>query len=281
MGRRRTAHGRGLVPGGARGNTRGAGGADGHHARAGRQALDQGPRQRARPAPADHRPATVPGQRPDPGDPQHPRGRGQSPRNPRRPAGRRGARLPALRRERVLGRCPADGGALRALPGRLVPPLPRAVAGHQPARRARERGVHRGRRVSTPEKTVRPPTGLALLLALAALLVIASGVSYYFMQSRPAAAAAHAAPIEALYNLALDAGPAVAGDAGALEHFGQHQKQLEDAAARDPASPFTADARFTRLMSNAAAVARARGALADAGSAARETATLVPRLLSE
>jgi twitching motility protein PilJ len=135
--------------------------------------------------------------------------------------------------------------------------------------------------VSTPEKTVRPPTGLALLLALAALLVIGSGVSYYFMQSRPAAAAAHAAPIDALYNLALDAGPAVAGDASALEHFGQHQKQLEDAAARDPASPFTADARFTRLMSNAAAVARARGALADAGNAARETATLVPRLLTE
>jgi twitching motility protein PilJ len=134
--------------------------------------------------------------------------------------------------------------------------------------------------MSAPVVTVRPPTGLALLLTVAALLLIGSGVSYTLLQARPTASA-HAVPVEALYNLALDASAAVAGDAGALTRFQQRQKALEDAAARDPAAPFTSDARFTRLLNNAAAVLRARGALSDAGNAARETAQLVPRLLTE
>ena len=134
--------------------------------------------------------------------------------------------------------------------------------------------------MSAPGTTVRPPTALALLLGVAALLLIGSGVSYTLLQARPAASA-HALPVDALYNLALDASAAVAGDAAALTRFQQRQKALEDAAARDPAAPFTSDARFTRLMNNAAAVLRARGALSDAGSAARETAQLVPRLLTE
>jgi twitching motility protein PilJ len=134
--------------------------------------------------------------------------------------------------------------------------------------------------MSAPVTTMRPPTTLAVLLGVAALLLIGSGVSYYLLQARPAASA-HAPPVDALYNLALDASAAVAGDAAALTRFEQRQKQLEDAAARDPAAPFTSDARFMRLMNNAAAVLRARGALAGAGNAARETAQLVPRLLTE
>ena len=134
--------------------------------------------------------------------------------------------------------------------------------------------------MSAPVVTVRPPTGLALLLGVAALLLIGSGVSYTLVQARPGAGA-HAVPVDALYNLALDASAAVAGDAAALTRVQQRQKTLEDAAARDPAASFTSDARFTRLMNNAAAVLRARNALADAGSAARETAALVPRLLTE
>jgi twitching motility protein PilJ len=128
--------------------------------------------------------------------------------------------------------------------------------------------------------TVRPPTALALLLTVAAVLLIGSGVCYTLLQARPAAGA-RALPVDALYSLALDASAAVAGDAAALARFQQRQKELEDAAAHDPAAPFTSDARFTRLMNNATAVLRARSALADAGSAARETAALVPRLLSE
>jgi len=134
--------------------------------------------------------------------------------------------------------------------------------------------------MSAPVTTVRPPTALAVLLAVAALLLIGSGVSYTLLQARPAASA-HALPVDALYNLALDAGAAVAGDTAALARFQQRHKALEDAAARDPAAPFTSDARFMRLMNNAAAVLRAGGALADAGNAARETAALVPRLLTE
>jgi len=134
--------------------------------------------------------------------------------------------------------------------------------------------------MSAPVVTVRPPTGLALLLGVAALLLIGSGVSYTLVQARPGASA-HAVPVDGLYNLALDAGAAVAGDAAAFARFQQRQKALEDVAARDRAAPFTSDARFTRLMNNAAAVLRARGALSDAASAARETAQLVPQLLTE
>ncbi len=134
--------------------------------------------------------------------------------------------------------------------------------------------------MSAPLATVRPPTALAVLLTVAAVLLIGSGVSFYLVQAR-FAPGARALPVDALYNLALDAGAAVAGDAAALTRFQQHQKALEEVAAREPAAPFTSDARFTRLLNNAVAVLRARGALADAGSAARETAALVPRLLTE
>ena len=126
----------------------------------------------------------------------------------------------------------------------------------------------------------RQANGLALLLGLAALLVAASGVVYYLVQTRNVSAAG-ALPADALVGLALDANGAVAGDTTALAGLQQHQKQLEDAAAHDPSAGFTSDARFTRLMSNATAVLGARGALTDAGTAARETGTLVPRLISE
>jgi twitching motility protein PilJ len=126
----------------------------------------------------------------------------------------------------------------------------------------------------------RQANGLALLLGVAALLIAASGVVYYLAETRSAVGGA-ALPAEALLGLALDANGAVAGDTAALAGLQQHQKQLEDAAAHEPSAGFTADARFTRLMGNATAVLGARGALTDAGTAARETVTLVPRLVSE
>jgi twitching motility protein PilJ len=125
------------------------------------------------------------------------------------------------------------------------------------------------------------PSGLALLMGAAALLLAGSGVAYWFALSRPAPEKVHSVPVEALYALALDADGAVAGDAGALTRFQERQKQLEDAAAHDAGAPFASDARFTRLMNNATAVLRARSALADAGAAAHDTATLVPRLIGE
>jgi twitching motility protein PilJ len=132
----------------------------------------------------------------------------------------------------------------------------------------------------SPAAVTRSPSGLALLLSLAALLSVASGVAYWFAQSRPVEKA-HSVPVEALYGLALDAPGAVSGDAAALTRFQERQKALEDAAAKDSAAPFVSDARFTRLMNNATAVLRARGALADAGAAAHDTSTLVPRLVAE
>jgi twitching motility protein PilJ len=125
----------------------------------------------------------------------------------------------------------------------------------------------------------RQASGLALLLGLAALLVAASGVVYYLAETRAVGGAA--LPADALLGLALDANGAVAGDTAALAGLQQHQKQLEDAAAHEPSAGFTSDARFTRLMGNATAVLGARDALTDAGTAARETGTLVPRLVSE
>jgi twitching motility protein PilJ len=126
----------------------------------------------------------------------------------------------------------------------------------------------------------RQANGLALLLGLAALLVAASGVMYYLAETRGAAGGA-ALPADALLGMALDANGAAAGDTAALAGLQQHQKQLEDAAAHEPSAAFTSDARYTRLVNNATAVLGARGALTDAGNAARETGALVPRLISE
>jgi len=126
------------------------------------------------------------------------------------------------------------------------------------------------------------PGSLALLLAVAVLLLISSGISYWLaLASRPAPERTHSVPVEALFGLALDADGAVAGDPGALTRFQERQKQIEDAAARDPAAPYVSDARFTRLMKNADAVLGARSALSDAGAAAHDTATLVPKLIAE
>jgi twitching motility protein PilJ len=124
------------------------------------------------------------------------------------------------------------------------------------------------------------PGRLTLLLSLAGLLLLGSGLSYYLVQAS-AEPATHPVPVGTLYDTALDAGAAAAGEPQALARFQQSQKALEDAAARDPGAPFASDARFTRLMNNAAAVLRARAALTDAAAAAHDTATLVPRLTSE
>jgi twitching motility protein PilJ len=126
----------------------------------------------------------------------------------------------------------------------------------------------------------RAPGGVALLLGLSALLLIGSGAAYYLVQARTAAAATHL-PVAALYELALDADGALAGDTGALSRLEQSKKTLEDVAARDAGAPFASDPHFTALLSNAAAVLHARSQLQDAAAAAHDTASLVPRLITE
>src|SRR5256884_9665808 len=83
---------------------------------------------------------------------------------------------------------------------------------------ARESRVRGGRGVTAPAPQLRAPTGLAMLLAAAVAPLVGSGVSYYFLEARPAAAA-HAVPGDALLDLALAAGSGPAGDGAARTRF--------------------------------------------------------------
>jgi twitching motility protein PilJ len=122
----------------------------------------------------------------------------------------------------------------------------------------------------------RAPGILALLQALAVVFLIGSAGAY-LLQGRGASGST-AVPVDALYSLALNAEPALAGDPKALAEFAQNEKSLEDAASRNAGAPFASDARFTRLMGNAGAVLHASGALTDAGSALQGIRSVVPRL---
>jgi twitching motility protein PilJ len=128
--------------------------------------------------------------------------------------------------------------------------------------------------------SARVGNGLAALLAVATLLVAAAVVAYFNTEGH-SAPASPTAPVDALYGVAVDAEGAIAGNEASLGSFQAQLRQLKDAAAANPSAPFAKDARFTRLLTNVAAVVDARTALADAGSAARETRDLVPRLLTE
>ena len=122
--------------------------------------------------------------------------------------------------------------------------------------------------------------GLAASLIAATVLVAVAAV-LLFMQEGPAGPSGTSAPLDALYGVAADAEGAVAGSEAALASFQAQVQQLKDAAAASPGASFVKDARFSRLLGNAAAVTEAKGALADAGNAARETRDLVPRLITE
>ncbi len=122
----------------------------------------------------------------------------------------------------------------------------------------------------------------AFLMAAAALLAAAAVL--FFTQDRPTmggGGSSSPAPIDALYGIAIDAEGVVAGNQTDLTSFQSEYRQIKDAAAAFPGASFAKDARFGRLLSNAAAVAEAKGALIDAGNAAREARDLVPRLVTE
>jgi len=71
-----------------------------------------------------------------------------------------------------------------------------------------------------------------VLLAVAALLLIGSGVSYKPCCRRAPPQALTRCPVDALYNLALEPAAAVAGDTCGAHAFPQRHKALEDAAPR-------------------------------------------------
>ncbi len=134
--------------------------------------------------------------------------------------------------------------------------------------------------MSGSASSTRAGGGLAALLAIATLLLAAAAIMY-FTQERQEASAIQTAPVDALYGIAVDAEGAVAGNEAAVASFQSQLQQLKDSAAAYPSAPFAKDARFSRLVSDATAVSEAKGALIDAGNAARETRDLVPRLITE
>jgi twitching motility protein PilJ len=119
------------------------------------------------------------------------------------------------------------------------------------------------------------------LLALVAVLVLASAVAYFAIGGRSTQTPTPAVPVDALYGIAIDSESAVAGDEAGFNNFQNQLRQLEDDAARDAGAPYVKDPRFVRLLANAAAVLQAQSSLTDASAAARETRELVPKLLGE
>jgi hypothetical protein len=108
--------------------------------------------------------------------------------------------------------------------------------------------------MKAPASPIRVGGSLTAFLVAATVLLAAAAVTY-FMQGGPSGPAASTAPIDALYGLAVDAEGAVTGNEAALASFQSQLQQLKDAAAASPSAPFARDARFSRLMSDAATLA--------------------------
>ncbi|HUI61974.1 MAG TPA: methyl-accepting chemotaxis protein [Steroidobacteraceae bacterium] len=135
--------------------------------------------------------------------------------------------------------------------------------------------------MSAPAVTPRLGTGLAVLLAGAALFVIAAGAAALLVGNREAGSNGISAPVDALYAIAVDSQGALAGETGALVSFQKDLRSLKDSAARDSNAAYVRDPRFTHLLDNAAIVLQSRDALTDASNAARDSRDLVTRLLGE
>jgi twitching motility protein PilJ len=136
--------------------------------------------------------------------------------------------------------------------------------------------------MSTAVATPRIGGSLTALLAVVALLVLASGVAYFGLASHGASAQmGPGVPADSLYAIAIDAASAAGGEQAGLNNFQNQVRQLKEDAARDAGAPYTKDPRFARLLANAATVLQAQASLTDASTAARDTRELVPKLLAE
>ena len=136
--------------------------------------------------------------------------------------------------------------------------------------------------MSGAASSTRMGVGLTALLTTATVLLLAAAGLYFTQDGQgPSSPSSSSVPIDALYGIAVDAEGVAAGNESALASFQSQLHQLKDAAAANSGAPFAKDPRFARLLSNAAAVVEAKGALMDAGNAARETRDLVPRLTTE
>ena len=134
--------------------------------------------------------------------------------------------------------------------------------------------------MSVGAATPRIGGGLMALLGVVALLVVAGGIAFFASQGRPAPAAP-SAPEGTLYDLAISAGAAATGDGAALTSLQTQLQQLKDSAAHDAGAAYAKDARFTRILTNGAAVLQARNALTDTSTVAKEIRATTPRLVAE
>jgi twitching motility protein PilJ len=115
---------------------------------------------------------------------------------------------------------------------------------------------------------------VALLLGIAALLVVAAAIASLVGGSGRSAEAT--LPVTAL-AVALDAEAAGRGDPAALDRLAAASEVLRAAARLPDAESLV----VKRLLASSAVVLHARVPLADAGSAAEEARSLVPKLLGE
>jgi twitching motility protein PilJ len=136
--------------------------------------------------------------------------------------------------------------------------------------------------MSSASGTPRIGGSLTILLSVVAVLVLATVIASFSLQGGGSSAPpAPTVPVDSLYGLAIDAESAIGGDGAAINAFQNQLRQLKEDAARDAGAPYTKDARFNRLLTNAGAVLTAQSSLTDASSAARDTRALVPKLLAE
>src|SRR4051794_23787909 len=99
------------------------------------------------------------------------------------------------------------------------------MAGAEPAGHTGKLNILRGRGMTTAAATQKVGGGLTALLALVAVLVLASGIAFFALDRRPSAPAAPTVPTDSLYGIAMDAENAVSGDEGALNNFQNQLRQ--------------------------------------------------------
>src|SRR5258708_25168678 len=178
MGGCRRAHGRGAVPGGARGSGRSAQQSLAADRRALCQALGAGRGPHTWQALPDYRSAPVAGRRCDAPDPPDAHHRRQSPRYSGRPGDRRSAGVQALYRSGLQRRGALDHRTVRPLPRRVLPPRARSAAGPEPAQAPRGAGLHGGLAVNAGDLV---DTSWLRRLSLSAALLLLLRLAAWFL----------------------------------------------------------------------------------------------------
>jgi twitching motility protein PilJ len=134
--------------------------------------------------------------------------------------------------------------------------------------------------MTPPAPPAQKGRGLDLVIVAVGLLALGSAATW-FLVGQSAKPAATTAPIEDLYNVALDGPGAAAGDAEALANLEKELKRLREVSREHDETTWAQDPKFARVINNASVVLGASKQLGDAASAAREARELVAKLLAE